>query len=198
MLARRLLAAGSGGSFSPPEPPTYTAITILGDSISAAYGVSEPQRWGAVLDGMLSATVNIQATPGAQSSFFTTPANYTLGTPDLVFIECGVNDYANHVTKATFKANVLDIIADVRAALSPDPSFVIVISYEIGTDYAPPAWSEYCDAMEEIDAADGAVSTLDLRPIFGAPSTTLLQGDLVHPNPTGHVAIADAAYALLT
>lgn len=215
MLARRLIASGgAGGSFALPEPPPPTgdlavwetalasppaAITIIGDSVTAGNGVAGGERFGNVLDDLFGsdASVNSQGGSGASSAFFINPANYTLGTPDLVIIELGLNDMAGSVTKATFKANLEDIIGDVRAALATDPSVVLLIAYEIGDSY-PNAWSIYADAMDEIADVDGEVVVLDLRPDFGSPTTTLLQGDLVHPNVAGHALIADLLYEFLT
>lgn len=206
-----LLAAAGGSSFSLPAPPSGlarwseayasppTVITVIGDSISAAWGVAGGQQWPTLLDGLFGADVatDTYASPGQPSGYFAAGHYSMENAPSLVIIELGVNDMASSVPKATYKANLEEIITEARGLMDPNPSVMLLITYEIGDPY-PTAWSEYADAMTEIAASVDDVVAFDLRIAFGAPTTTLLQVDLVHPNVTGHELIADLLYAALT
>ncbi len=210
---RLLLATGRGGSFAAPAPPgadlerwaeAYasppTVITCIGDSISAAWGIAGGLQWPTLLDGLFGTDVatDAYASPGQPSAYFTDPAHYSMDNePALVVVELGVNDMATSVTKAAYKANIEELVTELRGELDPDPSVLLLIVYEIGDTY-PTAWSEYADALTELAGELDDVTTYDLRPAFGAPTTTLLQSDLVHPNEDGHELIANLLYAFLT
>lgn len=187
---------------------TPVAVTAIGDSITAGLGASDTaHRYTDKLEDLMDAAygvgdvvVRTNGAPGQQSSYFTNPANYTLGTsptPSLVILELGINDMVNGTSVASYKANMLDIIGDVRSTLATDPTFLLLAIYGIGDGY-PRQWDDYVDAMYQIGGADGDVVVLDLRPVFGSPSTAKLDPDLVHPNDTGHLLVAQTIFDYIT
>jgi lysophospholipase L1-like esterase len=117
--------------------------------------------------------------------------------PDLVIITLGVNDWRNDISSASFSADIAEIISDIRAVCTIDPSFVLMASFE-PTDPSPPAesWDDYIAAMVALaDAADDIIFVnIDERMGSVAPATTLglINADLVHPTAAGHQFFADA------
>src|SRR4051794_27432428 len=138
MTTRRMLFGTSAGPLEAgAPPPDHLAIweaalasppatfIVIADSISAAWGVSSGQDWPTLLDTLFGSDADhfSYASPGQPSAFFLDPTHYNtaLSLPDLVVIELGINDMATGVTKAAFKANILQIISDIRGAMATDP-----------------------------------------------------------------------------
>lgn len=120
--------------------------------------------------------------------------------PSLVTIMLGRNEWVTSVSVATFIANLTTLIANVRSAVTPDPSILVVS--EMTGNYTPGLpWSDYVTAIASLVASDGMLAYVDLVPAFGGytvpPSGPLYNADLAHPNDAGHAEIASELFALL-
>jgi lysophospholipase L1-like esterase len=120
--------------------------------------------------------------------------------PDLVTIALTANDYSGQVPIATYKANIVALIAAVRASgATPD---IMLIAYPERSNVISPAipYSAYVDALAEVAAADMSVTLLDLRRYMDkvAEDTLSLWADNVHPNDRGGRTIGQYIAAFLS
>ncbi len=142
---------------------------------------------------------------GANASTITT----RLGTlsPGLVAIMLGSNDYQTGVVPNTFKTNIQTIISNIKAGVTPAPSFLLIGTYR-RLDVSSPTypWSAYLQAMSDIAAADPTnVSFVDISaPYPSANNSTsdpwdVIDTDSIHQTDRGHAMMADLlAQALQT
>ncbi|MDR7113874.1 lysophospholipase L1-like esterase [Microbacterium trichothecenolyticum] len=122
---------------------------------------------------------------------------WTALAPDLVTIEYGINEYRNNTPVATFKTNLTNMVAALETAIGHS-AIVIVIDYQATHATTPvAAWSAYKDAMREV-AAENGLPVVDLSTIstLGIGQSGM-NGDNIHPNDAGHLAIANLVSASL-
>jgi lysophospholipase L1-like esterase len=124
--------------------------------------------------------------------------------PGLVIITLGVNDaYGPAVAVADFKANLQQIISDVRAGASGDPPFLVLGLYQ-AVDRS--TWVDYITAMQEVVNEDAhlprTLTFLSLVDDFGGYSDvvagTNVDSDRIHPTSAGHEYIAGLVEAGIT
>lgn len=127
--------------------------------------------------------------------------------PALAVIMLGLNDYAStdnaRRTAAQFKADLLSIIALIRANTTTDPSFLLVIPWErTTTGTLLSTWAEYRAVYREIAREDDSIALLDLGATIGSfvdgDPNGYSAGDGLHLNDAGYAVVAQAAKALLT
>ena len=122
--------------------------------------------------------------------------------PDLVTIELGLND-ASSVSVATFQTQLQTLINQLKA-LPTIPSILLIAAYQPAPSVTAgflAGWQSYVAAMKTIQAADPTrISVLDLTatmPTATTAGTGLYRTDGLHPNDSGHTAIATAVAPLL-
>jgi acyl-CoA thioesterase-1 len=112
--------AATGAAADKTAPPT---ILVLGDSLSAAYGIRVEQGWVALLQARLRAKGYGHRVVNASSSGETTggararlPRALSLHRPAVVIVELGGNDGLRGLPVADIRANLDAIIADSQQA----------------------------------------------------------------------------------
>lgn len=131
--------------------------------------------------------------------------NLTLIQPALVLIELGANDPPGSVSVATFKANLLALIASVKANVTRAQGVSIVLTsvWERG-DFTAGTWGPYYDAIRAVVAADPTVTHFDMsartyptNTLASANALGILVSDKVHPSDLGSQLWANALYEFL-
>ncbi|NHC45250.1 SGNH/GDSL hydrolase family protein [Motilibacter aurantiacus] len=117
--------------------------------------------------------------------------------PAIVLLMQGSNDYAGGVSIATFKAQLLQQVAEIKAAAGP-VCIALVSMHQRGGVTSPLRWTDYTTAMAEVAATDPArLLFIDTHPVFasvdvaGADPLDLLSADQVHLNEPGLQLYAD-------
>lgn len=87
-------------------------------------------------------------------------------TPNVVLLQFGVNDAntagANR-TPAQFRSDIEAMLVLARAALAPDPLFVIVLPHDCSGDVTfADDWADYVAAVRALELADTGVKVVDL------------------------------------
>lgn len=158
-------------------------ILILGDSISAAYGMSVEQGWVALFEGQIAAEYPNVELVNASISGETTggglrrlPQLLASHKPQLVLVELGANDGMRGFPAKTLRDNLRKITnlskeADAR---------VILVQMEIPPNYG----SNYTQAFHDSYAlvakdTDSVLAPFLLDGVAGNP--TLIQADGIHP-----------------
>lgn len=112
---------------------------------------------------------------------------------DLIVLQLGVNDYAANRTAAAYKADMVTLIALIRAAFTTAPPILLVAQALRGGTFTGGAWPEYVAAMKELSTGDSAMAFLDLSAIVPAQATDTLSlwNDATHYTNKGHGYTAD-------
>ena len=155
----------------------------MGDSISAAYGMSLEEGWVALLAGRLAeshpgyqvvnASISGETSAGAASRL---PALLEEHTPAVVIIELGGNDGLRGYPIKRLRENLRSMVEQSRAAGAQ----VLLLAIEIPPNYG----SRYTDAFRTsfqliADETESALSPFMLDGV--ATDRALMQADGIHP-----------------
>lgn len=171
-------------------------ILVLGDSISAAYGMSLQQGWVSLLetrlrgDGLSVAVINAsisgETTAGGLKRL---PALLAEHTPHYVLVELGGNDGLRGYPIQLFR----DALTDIVISAQNSGAKVLLLPMEIPPNYG----ARYTQAFRQtfIDVASATGCTLGPF-ILGdvATNPTLMQQDGIHPTSAAQPAIVDTVY----
>ena len=160
---------------------------MLGDSLSAGYGITVQQSWVSLLGQRLAsegygyrvvnASVSGETTQGGLSRL---PRALQAHKPAIVIVELGGNDGLRGLPLATSRANLSKIIEQARAAKAQ----VVLLGMMIPPNYGP----RYSDEFREMFASLASKYPVAFVPFFldkVALDQKLMQDDGIHPNAAG-------------
>lgn len=132
---------------------------------------------------------------------------HSVGTaqPDLVLIALGVNDYYFGDDPSVLRANLTQLVADVRGECTVHPSIVFIVQPKRDdTAAAVEPYSAYVNAVYAAARSDGNVGVINLDVRFWAGSETpyasgvgLIDVDKIHPTDLGYAYWARAVAGYL-
>jgi acyl-CoA thioesterase-1 len=175
---------------SPPAPTVEKVVTLLGDSITAGYGLPSSQSLPIRLEEALKARGVSVRVRGAGVSGDTTGGglarlNYSVqDDTDLCIVALGGNDMLQGVDPATVRANLEAIIAGLKARDIP----VLLAGMK-----APPQYGAYAAEFDRIFTDLAREQDVDLYPFLlqgVALDRRYNQPDGIHPNAEGALIIA--------
>ncbi|WP_180132018.1 MULTISPECIES: arylesterase [unclassified Acinetobacter] len=175
-------------------------IMILGDSLSAGYGVSVQQGWVHLLQKRLdqqypkqhkvvNASVSGETTSGALARL---PKLLQTHRPNLVVIELGGNDGLRGQPPAQIQKNLAQLIQKSQQAKSK----VILFGMKIPPNYG----KAYSQAFENNYQVLSQQYKVKLLPFFMqgvAGHKNLMQQDQIHPNAKAQPILLNNAYPLI-
>ena len=174
-------------------------ILILGDSISAAYGMSLEQGWVALLAEHLKAQDPAISVVNASISGETTAGgaariDSAIGTfsPDLIILELGANDGLRGFPTASIKSNIETIARHARDS----GAGVVLLGIRIPTNYG----ARYTQAFEAVFsdvATDLEIRWIEFFMDGIALNDELLQDDRIHPNAEAQPLLLDNAWPII-
>ncbi len=188
-------------SWVAPAMATST-ILIVGDSLSAEYGLQRGTGWVALLQARLikenipakvvNAAISGDTTSGGRSRL---PVLLTTHKPTHVVIELGGNDALRGLPVAMTEANLNAMtLAAQRAGAK-----VLLLGMQIPPNYG----LEYGRQFEQAFVKVAQANKVDLLPFFlkgvadGPDPLKLFQGDRIHPNEAAHPLMFDNVWPLL-
>jgi acyl-CoA thioesterase-1 len=170
--------------FAQAAPAESPAILVVGDSLSAAYGVPVEQGWVALLQGRLksqgygyrvvNASVSGETTGGALARL---PRALERHRPAVVIIELGGNDGLRGLPIEDVRRNFDSLIGLSRAAGAK----VLLVGMRIPPNYGP----AYAGSFHGLYGQLATEYRLPLVPFFLdgiALDDALMQEDGIHPN----------------
>jgi acyl-CoA thioesterase-1 len=194
LLAVFPVSAGNAAS-----APVAPAILVLGDSLSAGYGVRVEQGWVALLQGRLRAKGYGHRVINASSSGETTggalarlPRALTVHRPQIVIVELGGNDGLRGLPVPDIRKNLDAIINSSQQA----GARILLVAMRIPPNYGP----VYTAAFEKVF---GDVARQHKVPLVPFPledvalDDTLMQADGLHPNAAAQPRLLDAIWPQL-
>ena len=168
-------------------------ILMLGDSISAAYGMSLQQGWVAMLSERLSdaepgyevinASISGETTAGGLRRL---PELLDQHQPGLVIIELGANDGMRGYPLQTLRGNLSQMTQLAQEA----GARVILLAMEIPPNYGARYTTGFRDSFAEVAADTGAI----LGPFVldgVATNAALMQDDGIHPRAEAQPILLD-------
>ncbi|WP_425916050.1 arylesterase [Acinetobacter sp. TSRC1-2] len=180
-----------------PVMVSAKTIMILGDSISAGYGIQAQQGWVHLLQKRLeqqypkqhkvvNASVSGETTSGALARL---PKLLQIHKPHVVVIELGGNDGLRGQSPLLIQKNLAHLIQQSQKAKAT----VIVFGMKIPPNYG----TAYTKAFEKNYQIVSEQYKVKLMPFFLegiAGKKNLMQQDLVHPNASAQSILLNNAY----
>lgn len=172
-------------------------IMILGDSLSAGYGIQPQQGWVHLLQKRLeqqypkqhkvvNASVSGETTSGALARM---PKLLQTHRPDLVVIELGGNDGLRGQPPQMIQKNLASLVQQSQKAKAK----VVVFGMKMPPNYG----QAYSKAFENNYKVVSQQYKVKLLPFFMqgvAGNKTLMQKDLIHPNAKAQTILLNNAY----
>lgn len=193
LLASTLAAAQA------PAAQTKKTVLVMGDSLSAAYGLSAEQGWVALLQQRLdsdksqwrvvNASISGETTAGGASRI---DAALKEHQPALVAIELGANDGLRGLPLEHTRANLERMVVAARQSGAQ----VLLIGIRIPPNYGP----EYAQAFEAIYADLAKAQHTALLPFLLAPVVTdrdAFLPDNLHPTAGSQPKLLDHVWTAL-
>lgn len=180
-----------------PSVTNAKTIMVLGDSLSAGYGINVQQGWVHLLQQRLNqnypkqhrvinASVSGETTSGALARL---PKLLTTHQPDIVVIELGGNDALRGQPPQLIQRNLAQLIQNSQKARAR----VVVFGMKIPPNYG----TAYSQAVEKNYSLLSQRYKTPLLPFFlegVAGKTHLMQKDLIHPNAKAQPILLNLAY----
>lgn len=182
-----------------PDDTGHPKIVVLGDSLSAGFGLLEAQAYPALLQEKLNADGYAWDVVNAGISGDTTAAglqriDWALGQGDvrILVLELGANDGLRGLPIAEMKKNLAAMIERAQAKRIS----VLLAGMEAPPNFGPEYTVSFRQVYRDL-ARDYKVTLLPflLDKVAGVPS--LNQGDGIHPNLEGSRIVADTVWNVL-
>ncbi len=188
-----------------PSTPSLTstqenrAIVVLGDSISAGYGIQREQGWVHLLDETLAqredgwtavnASISGETTGGGLARLDGVLAEHN---PDIVIIELGGNDGLRGYPIEKIRTNLRAMVDQVKA-INATP---IIVAMRIPPNYGP----RYTRAFDSVFAEVAEEKQTLYVPFLlqdVALADDLMQDDGIHPTAAAQPLLLDAVWTHL-
>lgn len=159
-------------------------IVVMGDSISAAYGIALDAGWVHLLSEKIAAEYKAYRVINASVSGETTgggltrlPAVLAMHRPEVVILELGGNDGLRGYPVATIKDNLKKMLALCEVA----GARTLLVPMRIPPNYGPAYTTAFFDVFTAISRQTVVpLSIFFLEGVAGNPA--LMQADGIHPN----------------
>lgn len=188
LLALGTVRAGPGNAATPARP---TTVLVVGDSLSAEYGIARGSGWVALLDKQLAkdsirasvvnASISGDTTAGGRSRL---PALLTTHKPTHVVIELGGNDALRGLPLTMTRDN---LVAMARAAKAAGAK-VLLVGMQLPPNYGARYAQDFSGVFSSVAQAEGAalVPFLLAGVADVADAEKLFQPDRIHPLAAAH------------
>lgn len=195
MAALALERASAAENISPavtkPKATKPLSLLVLGDSLSAEYGLKRGSGWVALLENKLRAE-NIQAnvinasisgdtTSGGRSRL---PALLAQHRPTHLIIELGANDALRGLPLESTRENLSQMVRSARAAGIQVLLVGMQVPPNYGQDYSTRFYAVFASVAKSQKVA---LVPFLLKDVADAPdSLRLFQADRIHPREEAH------------
>ena len=178
-----------------PMSAMAKSILVLGDSISAAYGMNVDQGWVPLLQAKLKQSkdhsdyvVHNESISGDTSAGGLARLDKALAEhkPDFLLLELGANDGLRGLPPATLKANLTEITRRAQQSGAK----VVLLGMKIPPNYG----KRYIDALYQVFPDLAQELNIPLIPFIleeVALNPEMMQADGLHPNAKAQPVIAD-------
>lgn len=168
-------------------------ILIYGDSLSAAYGVTQQQGWPSLLQkkliekhyqyNVINASISGETTSGGLSRLATTLAEFK---PNIIILELGANDGLRGLPLTEMTKNLSAMITLSKKSKAK----VLLVGMRIPPNYGPKYAASFSQTYRQLSQQHKtSLVPFMLENIAAKPN--LIQDDGLHPNVLGQAMILD-------
>ena len=177
-------------------------ILVLGDSLSAEYGLKRGTGWVALLEkrleqeghrlAVVNASISGDTTAGGLSRL---PALLAQHQPQLVVIELGGNDALRGMPLQSTRSNLRTMVAQCKARGAK----VLLLGMQMPPNYGPAYAADFAGLYQETAKAE----KVGLVPFFlkgvadGPTADQLFQSDRIHPLEAAHPTLLNNVWPAL-
>jgi acyl-CoA thioesterase I len=196
---RHFIAAALAGCYAVPRPvlaAVQPSILVLGDSLSAEYGLKRGTGWVALLEKRLAsqkiaatvvnASISGDTTSGGRSRLAPLLAQHK---PAIVVIELGANDALRGLPLAMTEENLSQMTQMAQRAGAK----VLLVGMQLPPNYGADYTDRFAAMYAKVARAHkAALVPFLLAGVADAPDpTALFQADRIHPREAAHPRILD-------
>ena len=179
-------------------PASAQGILVVGDSISAAFGLEISEGWVALLEQRLQAEDEPVPVVNASVSGDTTagglarlPRLLERHEPDLVVIELGGNDGLRGMSPVNMQQNLSQMIEKAQASGAD----VLLLGMRLPPNYGLRFTEAFAQVFVDLsDEHDVPLVPFLLTGIAGESDQSLMQSDGIHPTAAAQQRILDNAW----
>ena len=205
MLRRYCIVAGvlsALAGFCQAAEPAPATLLVLGDSISAEYGLPRGSGWVALLEQRLAqqkktvkvvnASISGDTTAGGRSRL---PALLAQHRPTLVIIELGGNDALRGLPLATTQAN----LSAMAQAAQQAGARVLLVGMQVPPNYGPDYSQRFAALFASVaQTHKTALVPFLLKGVGDVPDAARwFQADRIHPNAQAQPLLLDNVWPQL-
>lgn len=171
-------------------------VLVLGDSLSAGYGLKPAQGWVALLDKRLqdqgyeyrvvNASVSGETTGGGLQRL---PRALEMHKPSVVIVELGANDGLRGLPVAQTRDNLAKIVATATQS----GARVLLVGMRMPPNYGPRYTNDFMNMFREI-ATSSRVELVPFLMESVALKPALIQADGLHPTAAAQPALLDTVW----
>lgn len=182
-----------------PTPKAQRAVLVMGDSLSAAYGLSASQGWVALTAQkiakdkpgwrVVNASISGETTAGGAARI---AAELNRHKPAVVVIELGANDGLRGLPVAQTRANLAKMIGAAKAANAK----VLLVGMRMPPNYGP----DYTRSFEQVFADLSRQHKTAFLPFLLQPialDDRAFQADRLHPVASAQPKLRDHVWTAL-
>jgi acyl-CoA thioesterase I len=196
------MAAFAGGAAGATTPARPKLILVVGDSLSAEYGIKRGSGWVALLEQRLgssgigarvvNASISGDTTSGGRSRL---PALLKLHKPTHVVLELGGNDALRGLPLSMSRDNLAAMVRASRAA----GAAVVVVGMQVPPNYGRKYGDDFAALFASVAKSEGAALVpFLLRGVADAARPeALFQADRIHPTEAAHPTMLDNVWPVL-
>jgi acyl-CoA thioesterase-1 len=193
---RHFIAAALAGSYGFALAAPSRTILVVGDSLSAEYGLKRGTGWVALLEQRLAqqkiaarvvnASISGDTTSGGRSRL---PALLAQHKPDIVLIELGANDALRGLPLKMTDEN----LTAMTQAAQKSGARVLLVGLQVPPNYGADYATRFANLFAQVARANhAALVPFLLAGIADAPDATAqFQADRIHPKAEAHPRMLD-------
>jgi acyl-CoA thioesterase I len=178
------------------------AILVVGDSLSAEYGLQRGSGWVALLEQRLArektdatvvnASISGDTTSGGRSRL---PALLSRHRPTHLVLELGANDALRGLPLSMTRSNLAEMVRAGKAAGAQ----VLLVGMQMPPNYGRQYSEDFARMFREVAQAENAqLVPFLLKGVADGPNAdALFQGDRIHPNEEAHPIMLDTVWSVL-
>ena len=187
-------------ALSPPKP--RITLLVVGDSLSAEYGLARGTGWVALLEKRLAqekldatvvnASISGDTTSGGRSRL---AALLKQHRPTQVILELGGNDALRGLPLAMTRANLAEMARTAKAAGAK----VLIAGMQVPPNYGRQYSDDFYGLFKSVAQSEGtALVPFLLKGVADVPQAeTLFQADRIHPRAAAHPTILANVWPVL-
>jgi acyl-CoA thioesterase-1 len=177
-------------------------VLVVGDSLSAEYGLKRGSGWVALLDAriaqrkinatVINASISGDTTSGGRSRL---PTLLKQHHPNIVIIELGANDALRGLPLSMSRDN-LDAMAQASKAAGAK---VVIVGMQLPPNYGRKYGDEFAGLFAAVAKSNGAsLVPFLLKGVADVPEAeSLFQADRIHPKETAHPTILENVWPVM-